>query len=215
MGEGFFLGFEKQAAPKWIKMLRAGKLDPKKIPQASVGQIRQLDKKPIGQGLEGVVHKVTHPKGKGGIAVQKSLDPRSPILTRDVRKQKIKIMKESKNPLLPDFYGTGKGERVTYQEYIKPAKHPTPDTPKAKKQLRELIEENKKKNVLVGDAHEGNVITTDKGDTKLVDFVALSDSKKQKRILNNRYRRSSTGYRKQDQIPHPNTVMNRAHNRKG
>ena len=174
MGEGFFLGFEKQAAPKWIKMFRKGNLSFEGLSEAAKklkANPRSIDKLPIAKGSEAVVSRVTHPEH--GIAVQKAFDLRSPLVGDKTIQQRINIMEALKDhPAMAKPLGKHRNKNlpVMYQEYVK-GPTATNKYMKGHPDIKSLQRTARKKGVgSLHDLNPSNIIMSGKG-PKVVDFM--------------------------------------------
>ena len=113
----------KLATPKYIKLLRAGKLSQKAVS----GVAKELHLSPreiklIGSGNESMAHLVTHPEA--GLAVQKSFNFKNGILTPKGFQKKVEVMQAlNDNPSFAKLLGTKENRGVLYQEYVDAVKN--------------------------------------------------------------------------------------------
>jgi len=178
----FWQGFEKRAAPRWIKLLRKGELT---IDQAAnVAKKLRLNPRsvtglPTAKGSEAVSTLVTHPDA--GLAMQKAFDPESPLYSKGLLDQRINVAKKLEDhPSMAKYLGKHRRDvPVVYQEFVKGPtlsekfKAQTIKGSKSKNMpiLKDLNRTAKKRGV--GTLHDLNLSNVVIGETgpKVVDFL--------------------------------------------
>jgi hypothetical protein len=120
----FSKGFQKTAAPKWIKEFRSGNLSQdalKKVMRQNPKSVREVGY--LGRGNEQIAHLVSHPSD--GLAVRKTVIPSTEKLTSfddpALQAKKHHIQKKMRSHgAMAKYYGRDKRRQVSYQEYLKP-----------------------------------------------------------------------------------------------
>jgi hypothetical protein len=192
----FWIGFEKRAAPKWVKKFRTGDLNIGNLARVAKETGKERFIKPLGEGAEGVADLVSHPESPNGLAVRKIFDPKAPGFSSEgflIRSAIHKLLAHKFPRNTTAFYGIHPSKPIMYREFI-------PEKLKIKKKLEKaagfglglrmafspegaksgigkavLDRMNKflHKAQLPGiiDVHEGNVLKGVRGNKKIIDFL--------------------------------------------
>lgn len=121
--DNFWNGFEKRAAPKWVKMFRTGKLNMDSLSKITKGMDKERLISPLGVGREGVADLVSYPGSPTGIATRKIFDPNAPGFSQEsmlIRAAMQRVLGEAFPKHMTKLYGVHPSKPIIYREYIPP-----------------------------------------------------------------------------------------------
>jgi hypothetical protein len=126
--------------------------------------------KELGKGGEGIAHLVDHPEY--GRCVRKTYNITGKLYSPQLFEKKLEILKKVKDPHLPKFYGQEGDKSVTYHEYVpigKKREHSSKEREGVIEGLNKKIKA--KTGVEIKDLASDNLVRTEDGNLKAIDFL--------------------------------------------